>query len=102
VLRQASRAAVIREARSVVEIRGNPGPARQIHVSSHAERVPLIVIEQEKFIGRSEKRETASPVPPTLCTLAGICQVHLASPEQNRRAQRHFPTVHASALEREG
>ena len=61
----------------------------------------LIVVQQEELIGRSEEGETARSFSPSLSTLAGVRQVHLATPQEHRRLQSDLPTVHTSALQRQ-
>src|ERR1035441_1961287 len=40
--------AVVRKAGSVVQVSRDPAPVRQIHVSTHAQGMPLIVVQQEE------------------------------------------------------
>jgi hypothetical protein len=63
--------------------------------------VLLVVIQQEQVAGRSEEGQAAGSLTPSFGPLAGVGQVHPAAAQDRRRAQRNFPPVYASALERQ-
>src|SRR5580700_610712 len=97
--RQTRRTTVVREARSVIEVRCNPSPTRQIHIPSHAERVLLVMVQQEKPSRRSEESKTTCSLPPPFSPLAGIRQVHLAATQNHRRPQSYLPPIYTSPLQ---
>ena len=98
MLGEPRRPAVIWETRPIIRVRRQPRPPRQSYISSRAQRVPLIVIQQKQTTRRIERGEAARSFTPALRALTRIRRVNLAAPQNRRRPYRNLPAIHARAL----
>src|SRR5438270_9929102 len=101
MLRESRRSSIVGEPRRVVKIRGDPTPPGQVRVSTHAQGVPLVVIEQEQIGGWRKKRQAACSFPPPFGELVRIGEMHSTMAQQHRRFQTDFPSGNARPLYRQ-
>ena len=92
----------IREARSVVNVSRCVASPGQRVLSADVQRVPLIMVEQFEAVSKGEVSEAAINVAETERQLIRVSQVQLCAIADSRRAQREFPPVDSSPLNRDG
>src|SRR6267143_5993992 len=95
-------AVFVEESRAVAQVPGRERAPRQSGVKADAERISLVVVEEKKpLVRRCEIGEATRDRSSTFHELMGIGQINLEAIRDARRARGQFPTVNASAIDRQ-
>src|SRR6516162_8759685 len=88
----------IRKSRPVVHIRGRVGTPRQADISSHVQRVPLVMIQVSAALSKTEISQASGDVPTASRYLIRVGQIDLSALVKPRRTQGEFPSLNERAL----
>src|SRR5882672_492033 len=92
----------VEKSRAIAQIPGRERAPRQRGAKADAKRMSLVVVEEEKsLVRRSEIGEATSDRSSAFHELMGIGQINLEAIRDARRARGQFPTVNASAIDRQ-
>ena len=97
--RQMIRPVAIEKARAVADVCRNVAACRQIDRKAGAQRVALVVIEEEEIRRRREVGQPTGYRALAFRVLVRVREIELAVLEELRRARRHLERANACALD---